>query len=453
MPRSKIAGVLNMRIAALDSWRWADGRGMPLEQQRRLSGMYNIVMPSCRPLFLEYFGVKWSVFLKSALRDFCEASGSCKAQGRGIPKTDLMREQYYLGHQRTDRSLNETWPGEEEAEYQAVPAPAATRYQVQQQQMAQMQQGQTAYCRQVQMPRDFQQMRGPSIRNDFVMSTAYPIKNLQKDDNDEDEDDGLDAPGGLVAISMKLYGGIAGFHSVFDGWNSLLPHDTVLDVLDFFGVSQAWLGFFARFLEEDNHGQQQPRTRRRGTPASHVLSDVFGETGLFCLDLAVNRATDRQRHALARARRLLPAHCFGREHVYWMLEMFNRTQRELFCSPSSSSSSSPPSLLDRESTVEGSSTVVNSVVDYLKATLEQRFGIRDVRTRTSSSRRSSAGSTSGAPLSRSCRTRDRVRPGDPEAAAERFLEAECEAYTHHKAVFRSRGPSRTHGSPSAVSIS
>ncbi|RYP43470.1 hypothetical protein DL770_011648 [Monosporascus sp. CRB-9-2] len=362
---SEIADVLNMRIAALDSWTWGDGRGVLLEQQRRLSGIYNIVMQEdlLQALFLEYVGVKWSVFLKSALREFCDASGSCKARGSDVPKTDLMRRQYYLGDQRREPSVqslrntiyrkhyflshlkdsetqrNEASLGEEEAEYQAAPTPAATQYHVQQQQqqmaqtraqvqqqgqphvqaLGQPQQGQMAYCQQVQMPRDFQQMRGPSIQNDFVIDTAYPIQNWHKDSNEEDEDDGLDAPPGSstrkfpmedkqrllrllateVAISTKLYGGITAFHSVFDSWNSLLPHETMLAVLDFFGVSKAWLGFFTRFLqaplrfpEDDDDGQQQPRTRRRGTPASHVLSDVFGEAVLFCLDLAVSRATD-----------------------------------------------------------------------------------------------------------------------------------------------------------------
>ncbi|RYP46585.1 hypothetical protein DL768_007207 [Monosporascus sp. mg162] len=626
---SEIADVLNMRIAALDSWAWGDGRGVPLEQQRRLSGIYNIVMQEdlLQALFLEYVGVKWSVFLKSALREFCDASGGCKAKGSDIPKTDLMRRQYYLGDQTTERSVqslrdtiyrkhyflshlkdsetqrNEASLGEEEAEYQAVPTAAATQHHLQQQQVApvnpqmvqmrqqQQQQGQTTYFTQfgsAQMPSAFQQMQGPYIRNGVVMD---------KDGNDEDEDDGLDAPPGSstrkfpmedkqrllrllateVAISTKLYGGITAFHSVFDSWNSLLPHKTVLAVLDFFGISKAWLGFFARFLqaplrfiEDGDDGQQQPRTRRRGTPASHVLSDVFGEAVLFCLDLAVNRATDggdvlwrahddfwfwsrdhgaavkawaavtefaavtgtrtaaaktgsvrippkdqpepmvcddeddvdralrpalpegdvrwgflrlsprtgrfeidqdmvdrhiadlrgqlrdkRRRGVIAfvqawntyaatffTANFGKPAHCFGREHVCQMLETHNRIQRELFFPPSSSSSSSPPSRLDREFAVEGNSTVANSVVDYLKAILEQRFGIQDVPDAYLFFPMELGGLDLRSPFVSILQAHDGVRPGDPEAAVERFLEAECEAYARHKALFKSRGPVR-----------
>ncbi|RYP00511.1 hypothetical protein DL764_006480 [Monosporascus ibericus] len=621
---SEIADVLNMRIAALDSWTWGDGCGVPLEQQRRLSGIYNIVMQEdlLQALFLEYVGVKWSVFLKSALREFCDASGSCKARGSDVPKADLMRRQYYLGEQSTERSVqwlrntiyqkhyflshlkdsetqrNEASSGEEEAEYQAAPAPTAMQYHVQQQgqQMAQVQhqQAQAAYSRQVQMPRDFQQMRGRSIQNDFGMDAAYPIKNRHKGDSEEDEDDGLDAPPGPstrkfpmedkqrllrllateAAISTKLYGGITAFHSVFDSWNSLLPHETVLAVLDFFGVSKPWLGFFARFLraplrfvEDDDDGQQQPRTRCRGTPASHVLSDFFGEAVLFCLDLAVNRATDggdvlwrahddfwfwsrdhgaavkawgavsefaavtgtranatksgsvrippkdqpepmvcdneddvgralrpalpegdvrwgflrlsprtgrfeidqdmvdrhiadlrgqlrdkRRRGVIAfvqawntyaatffTANFGKPAHCFGREHVCQMLETHHRIQRELF-SPPSSSSSSPPSLLDSGSTVEGSSTVVNNIVDYLKVTLEQRFGIQDVPDAYLFFPMELGGLDLRSPFVSILQAHDGGRPGDPEAAVERFLEAECDAYARLKAIFKDRGP-------------
>ncbi|RYP48508.1 hypothetical protein DL769_011194 [Monosporascus sp. CRB-8-3] len=613
---SEIADVLNMRIAALDSWTWGDDRGVPLEQQRRLSGIYNIVMHEdlLQALFLEYVGVKWSVFLKSALREFCDASGSCKAGGRDIPKTDLMRRQYYLGKQSTEGSVqwlrntiyrshyflshlkdsetqrNEASLGEEEAEYQAAPAPAAMQdHMRQQQQMVQM-----AYGQQVQML-----PARPSIQTNFASKdTAYPIKHRHKGDNDEDEDDDLDAPPGSsarkspmedkqrllrllateVAISTKLYGGITAFHSVFDSWNSLLPHETVLAVLDFLGVSETWLGFFARFLraplrfleddDDDEQQQQQPRTRRRGTPASHALSDVFGEAVLFCLDLAVNRATDggevlwraqhdfwfwsRDHGAAVRAwgavsefaavtgtrvaaaktgsvrirpedqpepmvrdgeddadrslRPVLPegdvrwgflrlsprtghfeidqdmvdrhiadlrgqlrdkrrkgviafvqawntyadtfftanfgkpAYCFGREHVCQMLETHNRIQQELFSPPSPSSSSSPPSLLDREFTVEGSSIIVNSVVDYLKATLEQRFGIRDVPDAYLFFPMELGGLDLRSPFVSILQAHDRVRPGDPEAAVERFLEAEREAYARHKAAFESRVP-------------
>jgi hypothetical protein len=70
-----------------------------------------------------------------------------------------------------------------------------------------------------------------------------------------------------------------------------------LQVLQFFGVSDKWRVFFTKFLQAplkfiEDGSSAEPRLRRRGTPGSHTLSDVMGESVLFCLDFAVNQATD-----------------------------------------------------------------------------------------------------------------------------------------------------------------
>ena len=74
-----------------------------------------------------------------------------------------------------------------------------------------------------------------------------------------------------------------------------MPHDTILTVLKFLGVSDKWLTFFKTYLQAplkfmDDEGAA-PRLRRRGMPGSHALSDVFGECVLACLDFSVNQAT------------------------------------------------------------------------------------------------------------------------------------------------------------------
>ncbi|EEY23960.1 conserved hypothetical protein [Verticillium alfalfae VaMs.102] len=102
-----------------------------------------------------------------------------------------------------------------------------------------------------------------------------------------------------IAIGTSLHGEVTAFHSVFDSWAPLLPHQTVLAVLRFFGVSEQWLAFFQNFLEAplkflDDDDTVSTRKRLRGTPASHALSDLFGESILFCLDFSVNQATEGQ---------------------------------------------------------------------------------------------------------------------------------------------------------------
>ena len=98
-----------------------------------------------------------------------------------------------------------------------------------------------------------------------------------------------------VAINIKLHGEFTCFHSVFDQWDDSLAHTTILTVLEFFGVSEKWLVFFRKFLEVPLKFLGEPvgpRTRRRGLPGSHILSGVFGEVILFCLDFSVARNTD-----------------------------------------------------------------------------------------------------------------------------------------------------------------
>jgi hypothetical protein len=53
-----------------------------------------------------------------------------------------------------------------------------------------------------------------------------------------------------------------------------LPHDSVLAVLEFYGMSESWLGFFEKWLNANLlfEGASGPRTRSRGVPIAHALS-------------------------------------------------------------------------------------------------------------------------------------------------------------------------------------
>lgn len=63
-----------------------------------------------------------------------------------------------------------------------------------------------------------------------------------------------------------------------------------------------------------------------------------------------------------------PANCFGRQHVDNMLATHQRIQRHIFSSSSTSSISSP----DQQNKSSG------SVIEFLKRTIEQRFGVTDI---------------------------------------------------------------------------
>lgn len=319
----EIADVLNMRLAALESWSWGDA--VKLEQKRKISGVYNIHMHEdiLQALFLQFIGVKWSVFFKNAFQDFRRTAGAWKSMGKDVPPETMRRLQHFLGSGlRTDRSLSKRreniygkryfvaqlldrasqGSGGEEGEEEVQYAMPMGLMQAQQQAQPQVQQ-KMVQQRAMQMPMA-QQAQAPAPQPSF-QSKRKAYAGYVDPDDDEDE---LDSPMALkqrllhllsteIDINTRLHGELTALHFVFRDWNPLLPHETVLAVLEFFGVSPAWRDFFAKFLRaplkwEDSEEGEEARTRRRGTPAAHALSDVFGETVLFCLDVAVNKETD-----------------------------------------------------------------------------------------------------------------------------------------------------------------
>ncbi|KAJ9144062.1 reverse transcriptase protein [Pleurostoma richardsiae] len=307
---TEIADVLNMRIAALESWSW--GTSVYVEQRRKISGVYNTHMKEdlLQAIFLQFIGVKWSVFFKKALRDFRkEKTGAWKPLRKDLPKVDQKRLSYYLGplsakgclqdvrktiHRkeyflsRLLGSENQTFElvdGEEEAVAMPPPAPAPLRAAMPMMRMVRARAG------------------GPQDQSDaeFV---------AHDDEDDYDDTSPPKRPMEMkqklvhllsteIAVNTHLHGELTAFRSVFKDWESQLPHETILNILEFFGVSDTWSEFFNRFLETplkyvDDDVSAPARTRRRGTPTSHALSDLFGEIVLFCLDFAVNQSTDGQ---------------------------------------------------------------------------------------------------------------------------------------------------------------
>ncbi|WAO93575.1 Hypothetical protein NCS54_01112600 [Fusarium falciforme] len=332
----EIADVLDMRISALGSWNWSSD-AVPLEMRRKISGIYNVHLQEdlLNAMFLQYIGVKWSVFFKDTFQDFRRCENAWKSTRADIPKIDKRRLGYYLGPLSDSPSLQsartkiynskffmtqlmdnvqqgtDVAEGEEEAEYESFSAVSLKR------KMA---------ARATTGAKRHRQLASKACRKSAPSTggVRMPSDSEDDDDDDDDDDDSFDDdeddeddesvgernPMTLkqdllhllsteININTQLYGELTAFHSVFDNWNSLLPHQTVYTILKYFGVSEKWLGFFKRFLEAPlkfvDDENATPRQRRRGAPTSHVLSDVFGETVLFCLDFAVNQSTSGNR--------------------------------------------------------------------------------------------------------------------------------------------------------------
>lgn len=311
---SEIADVLNLRLAALDSWKWGPD-GVPVEQRRKISGIFSVHMQEdiLQAIFLQYIGVKWSVFFREAFVSYRQADGAWTPLYTDIPELDKRRLEYYIGRVPRRRSLQkerqkihsrdyfvakllkrvdevtETADGEVEADFEEFSAHRMVKKQ------------------KISHPRHRKALASKAARKS-APSGSIP-------ESDVDEEDESDTPGPAktlmqlkqqlvhllsteIAINTRLHREHTAFHAVFEDWESLLPHETICTVLRFLGVSQHWLGFFERylqaplrFLDEDN---ASPKVRRRGVPSSHALSDVLSETVLFCLDLAVNQAATGQ---------------------------------------------------------------------------------------------------------------------------------------------------------------
>ena len=101
-----------------------------------------------------------------------------------------------------------------------------------------------------------------------------------------------------IIFNNHYHGGLNILHSQFECWNQSLPHSTILLIMAYFGVSARWISFFQKFLKAplrfEDESSTTSRTRQRGVPEGHVLSDVFSELVMFSLDYAVNQSTNGQ---------------------------------------------------------------------------------------------------------------------------------------------------------------
>ncbi|KAF1840745.1 uncharacterized protein K460DRAFT_321174 [Cucurbitaria berberidis CBS 394.84] len=337
---AEIADILNVRMSALDRWTW--GEYVPLEQRRKMNGSWSIHMDSdvLQAIFLHYIGIKWSVFFKNGFLATLDHSAWLSSRN-SVPKIDRMRRAYFLGdrgqaaapnledrrikthrsryfaHQLLDHDTQkiETHEGEEEAEYGEYVDTSRRRKRQRdvvsnsyssaiapppvQMQMA---------SRSVQMP---MQHQSHSMRMHHMHTQQTTNRDGGGIDSEEDEDYEHDRQSKRpveakqtllhlvsteIIVNTRLANELTCFRTVFESWNSLLPHESVLSILEFLGVSEKWRKFFQKFLQAplkftDDQSSEQ-RVRRRGTPGSYTLSDVLGETVLFCLDFGVNQATD-----------------------------------------------------------------------------------------------------------------------------------------------------------------
>lgn len=345
---AEIADILNVRMAALDRWTW--GESVSLEQRRKLNGDFSIHFDPdlLQAIFLHYIGNKWSVFFKQSFLTVYDHAAWETAHVE-VSKTDRMRRRYFLGdkglstqsnlqdkrirthrnryfaHQLLDHENQEfqMQDGEEEAEYGEYVEMSRKRDRAQDNDYSgslkmsvQRPRGPRAKqtARKGRMPMQSMALSAsmaPRRSAEFcdVEAEVDDEEGSAEEDTEEEDDEGyqavkrpMEAKHGLlhlvsteIIINKRLHEELTCFRTVFESWNPLLPHETILSILEFFGVGETWRRFFLKFLQAPlkfTDDQSEPRLRRRGTPGSHSLSDVLGEAVLFCLDYKVNQVTE-----------------------------------------------------------------------------------------------------------------------------------------------------------------
>lgn len=263
----ELADVLNMRMRNLDTWSWGV-EGTPVEQRRQLNGRYRFYHDEdlLQAMFLRYIGCTWSAHLKAALKTFANSS--------------------------------KTW---------IHPQPAMTKAEV----------SQWSHCddslRTAGIGHSVQNKRATIWKDDVFLeqlqSRADETPRAYNDDDSDDCSDGkTKSPQKIIQTVLRLLQtdiimktrlgeDVTVVRSDFKWFGPSLPHSTMFTVLRYYGVSDRWIGFFKKALEAPmqfiNDGPNAPiQVRKRGTPISGPLSDMLGESVLFCLDFAFNQRTN-----------------------------------------------------------------------------------------------------------------------------------------------------------------
>ncbi|KFY84773.1 hypothetical protein V500_08999 [Pseudogymnoascus sp. VKM F-4518 (FW-2643)] len=266
----ELADVLNMRMRNLDTWSWGV-EGTPVEQRRQLNGRYRFYHDEdlLQAMFLRHIGCSWSAHLKAALETFVDSS--------------------------------KTW---------VHPQPAMTKAEVSQWSdcdhwLWTAGTGQSVQSKRAKIWRD-------DVFLEQLQSRVDETPRAYNDDNDDDSDDCSDAetksPQSImqtvlrlletdIIMKTRLGEDVTVVRSDFKWFGPSLPHSTMFTVLRYYGISDRWIGFFKKALEAPmqfiNDGSGAPiQVRKRGTPISGPLSDMLGESVLFCLDFAFNQRTN-----------------------------------------------------------------------------------------------------------------------------------------------------------------
>ncbi|KAG6837743.1 hypothetical protein H0H93_001669 [Arthromyces matolae] len=246
----EVASVLTMRMSSLETWQWP-AEGMSVEMRRHLNGKYRAFTDPeiIDAMLLQHIGVSWQVKLKAAFGCFLNGK-AWKAPPRPA-NPGLLNEQ--IGGSRSES--------------------IAQRRQWQQQSFFLIQLSSSPYS--ISTYDDL--LDAPEQENSVGPAAAKRTL--------------LQTMATEALLNTTIHKSHAVVRSDLEWFGPSLPHQSILTVLKFFGVSDEWSLFFQRFLGAPLRfkGDPQVHTRMRGTPIAYALSVVCGEVILFVMDFAVNQ--------------------------------------------------------------------------------------------------------------------------------------------------------------------
>ncbi|EGO60541.1 hypothetical protein NEUTE1DRAFT_119701 [Neurospora tetrasperma FGSC 2508] len=260
----EIADVLNMRMDARASWTWE--APVVVEQRRALNGKYRFFLDEdlLHSLLLEYIFRRWAVLIRQHFGRFTATTGVWKPDTKPMSKQDARRRQFFLDEKKP---LSDSVAYEREDYFHGK------------------------------ILLDHLPEWMSEVRGGYDSSEA--------DSKEDTRDSPLRVVQGLmhrleadILVQTHMGNELTVLRSDFQWFGPGLPHSSIFAVMEFFGFNEEWLDFFKRVLEAPLRfkGDPNPDTpfgiRKRGTPISSTISDVVGESLLFCLDFAVNQKAD-----------------------------------------------------------------------------------------------------------------------------------------------------------------
>jgi len=259
---AEVADVLNMRLSSLEKWKADESK---VEERRQLNGRYRFYHDEdlLQTILLRYIGIKWSVHFKKTLVNFHNTANVWRSSSTTVPWEARKRRDFYLGSAHDNGISVESQLDE--------------------------------HFKNDILLEQLQDSIG-EVRGGYDHETGEEIDDNRKSPQ-EITQSVLHVLASDIILKTHLGQDVTVVRSDFSWFGPSLPHSTMFAVLDHFGVSSRWIEFFRRALEapmkfSDDGADVEARLRVRGTPISGPLSDMLGETVLFCLDFAMNQATN-----------------------------------------------------------------------------------------------------------------------------------------------------------------